>query len=182
MKRMLLAGIVAVATTLPLAQTVHAGPVAPTVPTDIAVPAGHKPFLIGHATGVQIYSCNVTEAGPKWGLVAPRANLYDDNGKLLATHYAGPRWEARDGSVVAARRDAGVSVDPTAIDWLRLAATPTIAGADDDGRLAGTTYIQRINTTGGIAPSPTDCTAATAGTRTEVPYTADYVFWKATGS
>ena len=49
MKRLLLAGIVAVAKALPLAQTVHAGPVAPTVPTDIAVPAGHKPFLVGDA-------------------------------------------------------------------------------------------------------------------------------------
>lgn len=181
MKRMLLAGIVAVATTLPLAQTVHAGPVAPTVPTDIAVPAGHKPFLVGHATGAQIYSCNLTEAGPKWGLVAARANLYDDSGKLVTTHYAGPKWEARDGSTVAAARDKFVTVDPSAIDWLRLAATSTAAGPGGD-RLVGTTYIQRINTTGGIAPLPSDCTAATAGTRTEVPYTADYVFWKASGS
>jgi hypothetical protein len=180
MKRMLLAGIVAVAATFPLAQTVHAGPTAPTLPADIAVPEGHKPFLIGHATGVQIYGCNATEAGHKWGLVAPRANLYGDNGELLATHYGGPTWEARDGSTVRARRDAGVTVDPTAIDWLRLAATPTTG--DDDGRLAHTTYIQRINTVGGLPPAAADCTPATAGTRTEVPYTADYVFWKATGS
>jgi len=90
MTRMLLAGIVAVATTLPLAQPVHAGPTAPTVPGDIAVLEGHKPFLIGHATGVQIYACNATEAVYKWGLVAPRANLYDDDGKLIATDDRGP--------------------------------------------------------------------------------------------
>jgi len=177
MKRMLLAGAVALATILPLAQAAHAEPPAPPVPGDIAVPEGHKPFLVGHATGVQIYLCN----GASWGLVAPRANLYDDNGKLLTTHYAGPKWEARDGSIVAARRDSGVNVDPTAIDWLRLKVTSATPGQDGD-RLGATEYIQRINTTGGIAPAAADCNADTAGTRTEVPYTADYVFFKKTSS
>jgi hypothetical protein len=181
MKRTLIAGIAAVAAALPLAQTVHAEPAAPAVPGEIAVPDGHKPFLVGHATGVQIHGCNATAAGYKWGLVAPRANLYDDAGKLLTTHYGGPTWEARDGSTVKARRDIGVTVDPTAIEWLRLSAASTAAGPDGD-RLEGTTYIQRINTTGGLAPAPAECNAATAGTRTEVPYTADYVFWKATSS
>jgi Protein of unknown function (DUF3455) len=180
MKRMLLAGIVAVAAALPLAQTVHAGPTAPAVPADIAVGDGHQPFLTGHATGVQIYACNAVGDGYRWGLVAPRATLYA-HGKLLTTHYGGPTWEARDGSTVVGRRDSGVTVDPTAIEWLRVAAVRTAAGPDGD-RLEGTTYIQRINTTGGLPPSPAECGAATAGTRTEVPYTADYVFWKASGS
>jgi hypothetical protein len=180
MKRTLIAGIAAVAAALPLAQTVHAEPAAPAVPGEIRVPDGHKPFLLGHAIGVQIQACNATAAGYKWGLVAPRANLYDDTGKLLATHYGGPTWEARDGSTVIGQRDTGVPVDPTAIDWLRLTAASTTAGPDGD-RLEDTTYIQRINTTGGLPPAPADCNADTAGTRTEVPYTADYVFWKATG-
>jgi hypothetical protein len=46
-------------------------------------------------------------------------------------------------------------------------------------RLAGTTFIQRIATTGGLAPAAADCNAATAGTEVEVPYTADYSFWNA---
>jgi len=45
-----------------------------------------------------------------------------------------------------------------------------------------TTYIQRINTTGGLAPPAAECTAATVGTVAEVAYTADYYFWKKTGS
>ena len=181
MKRSLLAGIVAVAATLPLAQTSHAGPAAPAVPTEITVPDGHKPFLTGHATGVQIYACTATASGYKWGLLAPRANVYGDNGTLLATHYGGPTWEARDGSTVVARRDRGVTVDPTAVEWLRLAVTAWVTGPDGD-RLAGTRYIQRINTAGGLPPAPGTCDAANAGTRTEVPYTADYAFWKAIGS
>ena len=78
---------------------------------------------------------------------------------------------------VVASRDAGVSVDPAAVDWLRLKADSTTAGADGD-RLAGTTYIQRIHTVGGVAPAG----VPRAGASAEVPYTADYVFFKATGS
>jgi hypothetical protein len=68
-------------------------------------------------------------------------------------------------------------VDPTAIPWLRLSASGT-AGPDGD-RLAGTTYIQRINTTGGLIPPPDTCNPGTVGNTNEVPYTADYYFWKA---
>lgn len=63
---------------------------------------------------------------------------------------------------------------------MRLAAASTAAGADGD-RLVATTYIQRISTTGGLAPAAADCNADTAGTMEEVPYTADYYFWKAVG-
>jgi hypothetical protein len=149
-----------------------AGPPAPPVPGTIAVPDGNKVFLIGHAVGVQIYSCN----GSAWTLLAPRADLYGDNGKLIATHFAGPTWQANDGSKVVGSRRAGVTVDPTAIPWLLLAAASTAPGEGD--RLVETTYIQRIDTTGGLAPAG----ACTAGATAEVPYTADYVFWKATGN
>ena len=147
------------------------------VPGTIAVEEGNKPFLVGHAVGVQIYTCN----GSTWGPATPRANVYGDNGKLLMTHFAGPSWQARDGSRTMASRVDGVTVDPTAIPWLLLKAVSPSAGADGD-RLAHTTYIQRVATTGGLAPSAAGCNAGTAGERIEVPYTADYVFWKTTGS
>ena len=79
------------------------------------------------------------------------------------------------------RVEASVTVDATAIPWLRLSAASTAAGTDGD-RLVDTTYIQRIATTGGLAPPATECTAATAGTVAEIPYTADYCFWKHTGA
>src|SRR5262249_59329353 len=82
----------------PLAHLASAGPPSPDVPGDIAVADGNKLFLVGHAVGVQIYSCNATAGGYGWSLVAPRADLYGDNGKLMATHFAGPTWQARDGS------------------------------------------------------------------------------------
>ena len=164
-----------------LPQVAQAGPAEPVVPSSISVPAGNKPFLVGHADGVQIYSCNATSGGFAWTFVAPRADLYGDNGKLITTHFGGPTWRARDGSqVVAARVESAPAPTPGAIPWLLLAATSTSAGEDGD-RLTRTTYIQRINTTGGVAPAAADCNASTVGTVAEVPYTADYYFWKRTG-
>ncbi len=152
-----------------------AGPAAAQpLPSPIQVPAGNTLFKVNYAVGVQIYSCNATATGHAWALVAPRANLYDRHHKLIATHFGGPTWQTKDGSKVVGARKAGVNVDPTAIDWLLLSATSSTAG-----RLAGTTFIQRINTTGGLVPPAADCSVATAGATKEVPYTADYVFWKA---
>jgi hypothetical protein len=166
----LAAGLLAAA--LALSPAAGAAPPEPDVPGRIAAPAGNKVFLVGHAAGVQIYRCS----GSAWVFVAPRADLYGDNGKLLTTHSAGPSWEAKDGSKAVGARVDGVTVDAGAIPWLLLSATSS-PGPDGD-RLAGTTYIQRINTTGGLTPPAADCSAATAGAEREVPYTADYVFWK----
>jgi predicted lipoprotein with Yx(FWY)xxD motif len=150
---------------------------APAVPSAIQVPDGNKVFLVGHAVGVQIYSCN----GLAWTFVAPRANVYADNGELLLTHFGGPTWQAKDGSKAVGRADANVTVDATAIPWLRLAAASTAAGPGG-GQLVPTTYVQRIATTGGLAPPATECNTMTAGMVAEVPYTADYYFWKRTAA
>ena len=91
------------------------------------------------------------------------------------THFGGPSWQAKDGSRVVAQRVDGVTVDASAIPWLLLSTVSTTAGPDGD-RLAKTTFIQRIATTGGLAPAAADCNAATVGHVVEVPYTADYYF------
>ena len=62
------------------------------------MPAGNVPYLMGHATGTQNYTCQNTATGYAWTLVAPDARLVDDKGKQIATHYGGPTWEAKDGS------------------------------------------------------------------------------------
>jgi hypothetical protein len=181
MRRLLLTGIAAVAAALPLAQAAQAGPTAPAVPGEIAVTGDHKPYLIAHAEGVQIYACSAVADGYAWRLLAPRATLTGENGKPLGSHYGGPTWEARDGSTVVGARDSGVSVDPTAVDWLRLRADSTTAGADG-ARLTATTYIQRINTVGGRPPAAGECDEDAVAEQREIPYSADYVFFKATGS
>ncbi len=178
--RRLLVTVLAVVAAGAAAHLAQAGPAAPPVPSDVAVPAGHKLYLVGHAVGVQIYTCAETPTGYAWSFVAPRADLYGDNGKLLSTHFAGPTWQARDGSFVVAAVDGRATVAGT-IPWLRLAAVSTGAGSGGD-RLAGTTYIQRLATTGGLAPAAAGCGAGTVGTIAEVPYTADYTFWKRQGA
>jgi hypothetical protein len=165
----LAAAAVALAAIALLAPAAQAAPKPPTVPPAIAVPAGHTLFKVGHAGGVQIYACN----GTAWTFVAPRANLYKDNGKFYASHFAGPTWMTKDGSSVVAAAVANSPVAGT-IPWLLLQARSTTPG-----KLERTTYIQRVNTTGGVAPAAATCNATTAGTQSEIPYTADYYFWRA---
>ncbi len=179
--RLLVAAAVATLAALSLTQTVHAAPASPEVPSTIAVEEGHKPFLVADAVGFQIYTCAAAGGGYRWNLVAPRADLFDRNGSFLGTHFGGPSWQAKDGSLVKAALERRVTVDPTAVDWLLLRVTYAAAGADGD-RLAGTTFIQRVGTTGGLAAPPETCNAGTVGAVDEVPYTAVYAFWKATGS
>ena len=66
MKRLILAAVATAAAALPAAAL--AGPAAPPVPSTIAVPDGHKPYLIAHAEGVQIYECAPSAT---WRLVGP---------------------------------------------------------------------------------------------------------------
>jgi hypothetical protein len=178
--RRLVAAALAAVAALSLAQGVLAGPGAPEVPSTIAVEEGHKAYLVANAVGVQIYACSTAGANYRWNLVAPRADLFDQNGGFLGTHFGGPSWQAKDGSLVKAALERRVTVDPTAIDWFLLRVTYTAAGADG-ARLAGTTFMQRVQTTGGLAPGQETCNAETLGDVEEVPYTALYVFWKASG-
>ena len=120
---------------------------------------------------MQIYQWN----GSAWGFVAPEAELFADPGYhgSVGIHYAGPTWEANDGSQVVAAREAGCSPFPGAIPWLRLAAVATF----EHGRFAGVTYIQRVNTIGGTAPAEA---GTHVGEEARVPYTAEYYLYRAT--
>jgi hypothetical protein len=158
-----------------------ANPTPPKAPPLISVPDGHVPFLLGHATGTQNYICQKTSSGFGWTFVAPSAILVDDQGKQIMTHFAGPTWQAKDGSKVVAARVEGVTVSPSAIPWLLLRATSTTLGPNGGDQLIGTTYIQRVNTTGGLAPA-SGCNGGTVGATSNVPYTSDYYFYRAGGS
>jgi hypothetical protein len=174
--RRLLAATGIAATLLAIGGTAHAHQ-RPDVPGEIAVADGNKEFLVAHAEGVQIYTCTSTATGDAWTLTAPRATLRDRKGRVIGTHFGGPTWQANDGSTVVGRRVDGVTVDPTAIPWLKLEAASTTGGPRS--LLGRTTFIQRTATVGGMAPAASDCNAGTVGTTAEIPYTADYHFWRA---
>ncbi len=149
----------------------------PNVPAAIAVPPGNVLYLVGHARGFQIYRCQAQDGGFAWVLLRPLAGLVDDSGRPIAAHYGGPSWTARDGStVVGARVASAPAPGGNAIPWLLLSAAST--SGPPGGVFSSTTYIQRINTTGGVAPA-TGCDAAHAGATAAVDYTADYYFYRA---
>ena len=136
---------------------------------NIKVPAGNKAAFRVFAVGVQRYRWN----GSGWDFVEPVATLYADSkhNVKVGSHYAGPTWDSILGGKVAATRLQSCSPDPTAIPWLLLQATSA------DGVLSPVTYIQRVNTKGGLTPT---AAGATIGALADVPYTADYYFYRAT--
>ena len=142
----------------------------PTVCESLQVPAGNKVAFHVYALGVQVYRWN----GASWDFVAPAANLFaDDNYRgQVGTHYAGPTWESNSGSRVVARRLAGCSPDSNAIPWLLLQTVST----DGPGIFNSVTYVQRVNTTGGLAPT---APGSTIGAEARVPYTTEYYFYRA---
>ena len=141
---------------------------APEVPFDIAVPAGNKVHFHGFGVGVQIYTWNGTD----WGKAVPRATLFDDEGNVVASHFAGPRWMSNSGSTVLGTVVFAATVNPNAIPWVKLSATFE-GGA---GIFANTKFIQRVNTVGGKEPSEN---GDFVGQVFESPYTADYFFYRA---
>jgi len=152
------------------------------VPAVLDVPAGQQLKAAYAADGVQIYLCSPTASGAyAWTFRAPRASLLDPQGKVVGTHFAGPTWQFQDGSSVRAARVAGATVDATAIPWLLLRAVANTDSPDGDGRFADITYVQRLSTTGGLAPSG-GCDAAHVGAEADVPYAADYFFYHAGGN
>jgi len=143
---------------------------------------------------VQIYTCTPSggaggaagsgaDAGAisySWVLKGPDAKLYDASNAQVGTHGIGPEWTSSDGSVVNGTKVEQVAappMTPAAIPWLLLRASSTTG----TGVFTNVTYVQRLNTTGGVAPA-TGCDSSTSGTDTRVAYTADYYFYTGGGT
>jgi hypothetical protein len=158
-----------------------AAPAPQTSPGDPLDPRTYEPdsklaFDV-YAVGVQKYAC---QPNGTWLFTDPEAVLYDSKqeGKPVGTHFLNfatgrPVWQFKDDSSVEAARKASVSGGAGNIAWLLLQAVDTASGAGGD-RLTSTTWVQRLNTSGGVAPSG----ACTPGDTIAVPYTTDYFFWK----
>jgi hypothetical protein len=179
----------AVAITISLPQTAHADP----VPDNIQVPAGNTAFLEGHAVGTQNYICLPSGTGFAWTFFGPQATLFDDDDEQVITHFLSPNpdergtpratWQhSQDTSTIWALTMASYSTPGFNargdIPWLLLRVVGAQDGPTGGHTLTATTFIQRLNTSGGVAPS-TGCTLSTdVGKRAFVPYKADYVFYK----
>ena len=150
------------------------GPELPAQCGSIAAPEGNKLAFHAYAKGVQIYKWNLITQN--WDLVGPQAGLFAEEGYHgeIGSHYVGPTWESKSGSKVEARRvpGTGCTPDPTAIAWLLLGKHRT----DGAGIFSKVTYVQRVNTTGGLPPATP---GLVDGEIRESPYTAEYYFYRA---
>jgi len=166
--------------------------VPPPVPANLEV--SDRPFLIGHAYGTQNYVCLLGNSGFAWTFFGPQATLFNDEGRQVITHFlsANPdengtlraTWQqSHDTSAVwalavATSTDAAY-VQADAIPWLKLQVVGSEDGPTGGAALSRTTFVQRVNTRGGIAPAAGGCSqAADIGKKALVPYTADYVFYR----
>ena len=172
----------------------------PAVPPNLEVPAGHDVFLAGQAEGTQNYIC--LPAGKKdvaWRFVGPQATLFHTlNGDVreqITTHFLSvnpsegavtrPTWQHSIdssrvwGRVIASSSDPNI-VAPGAIAWLLLEVAGVDRGPTGGVVLAETTFIHRLNTSGGIAPSTGCSDVSQIGTLALVPYTTDYFFYRPT--
>jgi hypothetical protein len=172
----------------------------PPVPETLQVPAGHTLYLGVRAVGTQNYVCQpVARNKVAWRFIGPQATAFVDAGggapQQITTHFlsmnpiegmARPTWQHSVdtsrvwGRVRASSTDANY-VEPGAIPWLLLETAGTEAGPAGGAFLTQTTFIQRVNTSGGVAPA-TGCTDDDQiGTVVLVPYITDYFFYSADG-
>lgn len=148
------------------------------LPVAVQVPAGNKVAMETLGIGDITYQCNTKKdmAGQyEWVFVGPDAKLNDRSGKQVGKYYGPPAiWESMDGSKLTGTQ---VAVAPGAagnIPYQLVKANP----ASGNGAMMGVTYIQRVNTLGGVAPASV-CAASNVGSKQIVKYQADYIFYKA---
>jgi hypothetical protein len=178
----------------------------PPVPGNLNVDEGNEVFLVGHGVGTQNYVCVPSTASPTgfaFSLFTPEATLFNKEGKQLITHFFSPNsdptveppeagtirvtWEdSQDSSRVWAmllqQSTDQPFVDKDAVAWLKLGTVGVDAGTIGSGQLTKVTFIQRLNTSGGLAPKAGCSTAQDLGRKAFVPYSADYFFYKKTPS
>jgi len=143
------------------------------VPPQLQPPVDEQLLLRLHAKGDQIYACKSESAQFNWTLKAPDAQLFDKKDQLFGKHFAGPTWQASDGTRVTGKAAVSIaSPDAESIPWLLV----KVVSHDGNGILSRATTIQRLNTKGGKAPA-SGCDSDHVNQEVRVPYSADYFFY-----
>ena len=145
------------------------------LPEAVRVPAGQKVMMATKGVGEITYECREkkdTAGQHEWAFVGPVATLYGGDKKTVGKYYAGPTWEAADGSKVTGKQVAVSPASPGNIPLQLVKADPAMGA----GAMTGVSYIQRLNTKGGVAPAMA-CDTAGKGKRQVVSYEADYVVY-----
>jgi len=191
--------VLSLGTSIAVAQPTTSGIEVPPVPENLAVPPGHSVYLKGQGIGTQNYICMpTTNGGVTWKFLGPQATLFQmfkgEARQQITTHFlaanpaenglARPSWQhSMDssqvwGEVLRASSDPNY-VEAGAIPWLLLRVAGAQLGPVGGAYLTQTTFIHRLNTSGGIAPSTGCSETANIGAMALVPYATDYFFYRA---
>jgi hypothetical protein len=176
--------------------------------TPIPPPPGSVAFLVGNATGTQGYVCLPTATGASWTVnnARPEATLFTHifgEPVQIITHFLSPvvnpndvgpkpsrfgdaTWQSSfDSSRVWAQKQKALPAGMDAscpnggsIDCLLLQVIGSDEGPSGGRSLTKTTFIQRLNTNGGSAPTTGCSVSGDVGKQVLVPYTADYYFFR----
>lgn len=145
------------------------------VPDAVRVPDGHKVALETVGVGELTYECREKQQGTglEWTFVGPQAVLNDRGGRRVGKYYGPPAtWESSDGSKVTGTQVATSPAAAGSIPFQLVKANPPMG----KGAMSDVTYIQRLSTRGGAAPS-LPCDAGSKARKEIVKYQADYLFW-----
>lgn len=147
------------------------------LPAPVKVPAGHQVAMETQGVGEITYECRAKAAGApghEWVFAGPKADLMDRNGKLVGRYWGPPAtWENSDGSKLTGTQVAVAPSSAGNIPLQLVKADPAMG----QGAMSGVSYIQRVDTRGGLAPA-SDCGAGNVGAKQVVKYQADYIFYK----
>jgi Protein of unknown function (DUF3455) len=180
----------------------------PVTPDKITPPVGSTAFLLGHGVGTQGYVCLPTATGGvSWTVNArPEATLFTNifgEAVQIITHFLSPvvnpndvgpnpprfgdvTWQSSfDSSRVWAQKQNFITAGTDAscpnggsIDCLLLQVIGSDEGPTGGKFLTKTTFIQRLNTKGGSAPTNSCLVPGEVGKQILVPYSADYFFFR----
>ena len=159
------------------------------------IPEGNEAFLIGHAFGSQDYVCAASGSGVAFVLTTPEAVLFDNPAHRVINHFFSPNpaeggtiratWQSTRnssafwGQLVKAENAASAPdfVAKDAVAWLLLSRAGVLGASANGADLSVATFVQRVNTVGGLAPSTGCSSPDDIRTTAFVPYEADYVFF-----
>lgn len=140
--------------------------------SNIKAPSDQVPVLQLAGQGVQIFRCEKRETGMAWVFRQPEAELFDSAGKAVGRHGASFSFEHIDGSrlisTIVANDEAPQATD---LRWLLMTTR-----SYNRGTFERVTYVQRVNTKGGLPP--TRCDAAQSGQLLRIDFKADFVFYR----
>ncbi len=136
-------------------------------------------YVVGTAMGSGTSQNRVMQGGDSGGEPELAAGAHAPMSSMGSgvKYYAGPTWESMsDGSVLTGSQVAAATNGNGNLP-LQLIRVDNTKNYGKTGEMIGYTYVQRLNTKGGVAPTQS-CNLGTNGQKIDVPYSADYIFYR----